>query len=68
VTRLARFAAKRRQFESRYRSGTRARETAAAMKAKGDYHGHKIWNDVADRIDCLRQHERIARRRQFEMT
>lgn len=59
-----------RYFESRYRSGsaTRAREAAAEMKAKGDHHGHKIWNDVADRIGRLRQQERIASRRQFEMT
>lgn len=59
-----------RHFEARYRSGSamRARRTAAAMKAKGDYDGHKIWNDVADMIDLLRQPERIALRRQFEMT
>jgi hypothetical protein len=59
-----------RHFESRFRSGSapRARETAATMKAKGDHQGHRIWNEVADRIDHLRQHERVARRRRFEMT
>jgi hypothetical protein len=59
-----------RQFEARHRSGsaTRARETAAALKAKGDHGGHKIWNNVANTIDRLRQKERLALRRQIETT
>jgi predicted phage gp36 major capsid-like protein len=58
-----------RHFEAFHRSGSakRARETAAALKANGDHGGHKIWNDVADTIDRLRQKERIAFRRQIEM-
>jgi hypothetical protein len=57
-------------LEARYRSGSlkRARKTAEVMKAKGDHEGHKIWNDVADRVEHLRQTERIALRRQFEAT
>ena len=57
-----------RYFEAHYRSGAveRARETAGAMRAKGDHDGHKIWNDVAERIDHLRQTERVALRRHFE--
>jgi hypothetical protein len=59
-----------RHFEALHRSGSaaRARETAAAMKAKGDHKGHKVWNDVADTIGRLRQQERIVGRRHFEMT
>jgi hypothetical protein len=59
-----------RHFEALHRSGsaTLARQTAAAMKAKGDHGGHKIWNDVADTIDRLRQTDRIASRRQLEKT
>jgi hypothetical protein len=29
-------------------AATLAKETAAALKAKGDHDGHNIWNDVAD--------------------
>jgi hypothetical protein len=59
-----------RHFEARHRSGAaaRARETAAALRAKGDHGGHRIWNDVADTIDHLREGERITLRRQAEMT
>ena len=58
-----------RHFEALHRSGAaiQARETAAALKAKGDV-GHRIWNDVADTIDRLRQTQRIAVRRQIERT
>ncbi len=59
-----------RHLEARYRYGSakRARDTAEQMKAKGDHSGHKIWNDVANMIDRLRQTERITHRRHFEMT
>ena len=59
-----------RHLKSRYRSGSakRARKTAEAMKAQGDHEGHKIWNEVADAIEHLRQTERIALRQQFETT
>jgi hypothetical protein len=59
-----------RHLEAACRSGSarRARKTAEAMKVKGDHEGHQIWNDVADRIEHLRQTERVALRRQFEMT
>ena len=42
-----------RHFEALHRNGsaTLARQTAAAMKAKGDNDGHKIWNEVADAIE-----------------
>jgi hypothetical protein len=38
------------------------------MKAKGDHDGHKIWNEVPDAIERLRQTERILFRRELEMT
>jgi hypothetical protein len=59
-----------RHFEALHRSGsaTLARETAMALKAKGDRDGYKIWNDVADTIERLRQKERVAHRRRFETT
>jgi hypothetical protein len=46
-----------RHFEARHRHGAfaRAKEIAASMKAKDDHDGHRIWNDVAERIDLLRQ-------------
>jgi hypothetical protein len=34
---------------------SRGPEIAASMKAKDDHDGHRIWNDVAERIDLLRQ-------------
>ena len=57
-----------RYFEAHYRSGVveRARETAGIMRSKGDYAGHKIWNDVAERVAHLRRTERVVRRRHFE--
>lgn len=57
-----------RYFEAHYRSGAvkRAREATCVMRAKGDHGGYKIWNDVAETIDHLRQTERVALRRHFE--
>ncbi len=49
-----------RYFEARHRSaaGKRARETARALKSKGDPRGERAWIDVAETI------ERHARERQ----
>ena len=59
-----------RHFEARHRSGSllRARQTAEHLKKSGDDDGHKIWHRVADRIEDLRKHHRIARRRAIEKT
>jgi hypothetical protein len=59
-----------RHFEALHRSGAAAlaRDTAAALEAKGDSDGHKIWNEVADAIDRLSQTNRIASQRQLQKT
>jgi hypothetical protein len=59
-----------RQFEARHRSGSirRARETASTLKANGDHYGQRIWSDVADKIEQLRQTQRVADRRKVETT
>ena len=46
-----------RHFEARHRAGAhaRARQKALLLKQKGDELGHKIWNDVANRAEQLRQ-------------
>lgn len=47
-------------FAARHRgmASMLARESANAFKDKGDFRGHKIWNDVADAID---RHEQARR-------
>ena len=59
-----------RHFESCHRSGAveRAKQKAACLKAKGDHKGHKIWTDVARRVEELRQEDRVALRRTKERT
>lgn len=52
-----------RQFGRRYRGSAvkRARETAAALDAKGDREGFQMWSAVADVIDrSQRQEPRIV--------
>ena len=59
-----------RHFESCHRSGAveRARQKAASLKAKGDQEGHKIWTDVARRVEALRKEDRVALRWAKEQT
>ena len=59
-----------RHFEACHRSGAveRAKQKAASLKAKGDHEGHKIWTDVARRVEGLRQEDRVALRRTKERT
>ena len=59
-----------RHFEACHRSGAveRAKQKAASLKAKGDHEGHKIWTDVARRVEALRQEDRVALRRAKERT
>jgi len=35
-----------------------ARKTAHSLETQGDLEGHKVWNEVADRIDRNRRDER----------
>jgi hypothetical protein len=46
-----------RHFEACHRSGAaeRAKQRAAALKAKGDHEGHKIWIAVACRVEAYGQ-------------
>ena len=59
-----------RHFEARHRGGAlrQAKETAAAMKIKGDLDGYDVWNNVANVIDSLRHDERVTVRRTTETT
>jgi len=59
-----------RHFEACHRSGAveRAKQKAASFRAKGDHEGHKIWSDVACRIEALRKEDRVALRRAKERT
>ena len=59
-----------RYFEARHRSGAveRAKERASSLAAQGDHEGHKIWSDVACRIEALRKEDRLALRRAKERT
>ena len=49
-----------RQFGARHRNGAvrRARETAAALNAKGDHEGSQMWTAVAELIDRSQRKER----------
>jgi len=59
-----------RHFEACHRSGAveRAKQKAVSLKAKGDHEGHKIWTEVACRVEALRQEDRVALRRAKERT
>jgi len=59
-----------RHFEACHRSGAaeRAKQRAASLKAKGDQEGHKIWTDVACRVEALRHEDKVALRRAKERT
>ena len=59
-----------RHLEASHRSGAveRAKQKAASLKAKGDHEGHKVWTDVARRVEALRQEDRVALRRAKERT
>ena len=58
-----------RYFEARHRSGAveRAKQRASFLAAKGDHEGHKIWTDVACRVEELRREDRVALRRAKEL-
>ena len=58
-----------RHLEACHRSGAaeRAKQRAAFLKAKGNQEGHKIWTDVACRVEALRQEDRVALRRVREL-
>jgi hypothetical protein len=49
-----------RFWASRYghSANVSAREMAASLKKKGDFEGHKVWNQVADAVDRLEQNKR----------
>ena len=57
-----------RHFEALHRSGSvlRAKQTADRLRNSGDFEGHAVWNEVADRIEGLRKSDRVPSRRQQE--
>lgn len=57
-----------RHFEALHRSGSLplARETAHSLKKRGDHDGQEIWHRVAEKIEELRDDQRLATRRALE--